>query len=140
MKKQLSLAIAICTILLAGGITACTQANSSATPQATSSPVSSVPSDPSPSSTATSTPSDTSQTGKPTDTERAQRREARRKQIEEVLTPEQVQQLQAKLKQGEKMQKALSELNLTTEQKTKIQIIFEKSYAKTPDSAPGKSQ
>lgn len=38
--------------------------------------------------------------------ERAQRREAMRKQIETVLTPEQSQQLQTKLQQGTRMREA----------------------------------
>jgi Spy/CpxP family protein refolding chaperone len=41
-----------------------------------------------------------------------------------------VKQFQVKLKQGEKMRKSLSDLVLTSEQKTKIQEIFKAARAK----------
>lgn len=58
-----------------------------------------------------------------------QKREAVRKQVEAVLTPDQVKELEAKLQQGEKMRRAVSSLNLTPEQKTKIDGIFKTAYA-----------
>jgi Spy/CpxP family protein refolding chaperone len=69
-----------------------------------------------------------SESNAPSAAERAQKRAAVRKQIEAVLTPEQVQQLESKLKQGEKMRKALRELNLQADQKTKIQDILKAAY------------
>ncbi|MER3475525.1 MAG: hypothetical protein C4287_01665, partial [Leptolyngbya sp. ERB_1_2] len=62
-------------------------------------------------------------------TERSKRREAVRKQVEAVLTQDQVQQLETKLQQGEKMRQALSEINLTADQKTKVQDILKTAYA-----------
>jgi Spy/CpxP family protein refolding chaperone len=64
----------------------------------------------------------------PSSAERAQKRAAVLKQIETVLTPEQIQQLQTKLKQGEKMRVALRELNLKEDQKTKIREILKAAY------------
>ncbi|MCW5314552.1 hypothetical protein GTQ43_12245 [Nostoc sp. KVJ3] len=60
--------------------------------------------------------------------ERAEKREAVRKQIEAVLTQDQVKELSTKLQQGERMRKAVLSLNLTAEQKTKIQDIFKTAY------------
>lgn len=73
-----------------------------------------------------------------------QKREAVRKQVEAVLTPDQVKDLEAKLQQGEKMRRAVSSLNLTPEQKTKIDEIFKTAYAHrekpTSDAAAKTSQ
>jgi Spy/CpxP family protein refolding chaperone len=52
-------------------------------------------------------------------------RQAIQTQIETVLTPDQVTQLHSKEQQGQKMREALSSLNLTADQKTKIQQIFQ---------------
>jgi hypothetical protein len=116
--KSPRIATSIAFILLSMGVVACNQTKSSDTAQTTTADVT------------TSTKADA------TKAEREQKREARRKQIEAVLTPEQVKQLQAKMKDGEKLRKALSSLDLTEEQKTKIQKIFEASRPKNP----GKSQ
>ncbi len=43
--------------------------------------------------------------------------------VRRVLTPAQKQDLETKLQQGQKMRQALSTLNLTSDQKTKIQEI-----------------
>jgi len=72
--------------------------------------------------------------------ERQQKREAVRKQIEAVLTPDQAKQLATKLQQGEKMRQALSELNLTADQKTKIQAIRKAAYPQQPKPSPEASQ
>jgi len=75
----------------------------------------------------------------PSDTQNAERqekREAVRKQIEAVLTPDQVKQLEAKLQQGEKMRQALSSLDLTADQKTKIQGILKAAYPQRQQPAP----
>ncbi len=78
-----------------------------------------------------------------------QKREAVRKQVEAVLTPDQVKELEAKLQQGEKMRRAVNSLNLTAEQKTKVQEIFKTAYAhrdktasekSTSDAAPSNAQ
>ncbi|MGV0105339.1 hypothetical protein [Nostoc sp. DSM 114167] len=73
--------------------------------------------------------SDTSTTNPAANTpERAHKREEIRKQVEAVLTPDQVKELSTKLQKGEKMRKAVFSLNLTAEQKTKIQDIFKTAY------------
>lgn len=71
--------------------------------------------------------------------ERAEKREAVRKQVEAVLTPDQVKQLSAKLQQGERMRKAVLSLNLTAEQKTKIQDIFKTAYPHRQGQSQDKS-
>lgn len=115
-------------------LTACNQASNPDTPTSPAA-MASTPSqaNSSPASTPSDTPQANSSTKPERDPEREQRREARRKQIEAVLTPDQVQQLQAKLKNGDKLRSAISSLNLTADQKTKIQIILEKSYEQTPE-------
>jgi hypothetical protein len=64
--------------------------------------------------------------------ERSRRREALRKQILAVLTPDQAKQLNSKLHAGEKTSQALSELNLTKEQKTQLHAIAKAAH---PQSA-----
>ena len=111
MKKTIATTFLLVTILV-GGITACNSSNSS----------------------------DASQSNASQSQERTQKREAVRKQIEAVLTPEQVQQLQTKLQQGEKMRQALSSLNLTPDQKTKIQEIYKANYAQRQKQSKDNSQ
>lgn len=121
--KPTAIATTIISALLLGGVlTACNQASPL---ENKTSPANAV--------------SNTPQANSSTSPEREQRREARRKQIEAVLTPDQVQQLQAKLKQGEKLRKAIDSLNLTADQKNKIQIVMEKSYEQTPNPSNDKS-
>ncbi len=73
-------------------------------------------------------------------TARQQRREKMRKELEAVLTADQAKQLEAKLQQGEKFRQALKELNLTADQKAKIQAIRKAAYAQfhqpSPESSP----
>lgn len=83
--------------------------------------------------------SGTPQSDKAQSPERAQRREAMRKQIEAVLTPEQSQQLQAKLQQGVKRREAMASLNLTPEQKTKIQDIMKSARSHREGQPPANS-
>ena len=144
--KPTAIATTIISALLLGGVlTACNQVSPPDNTQTSSATVAATTPQASPAPT--TTPSDTPQTSSSTtperdkarDKEREQRRNARRKQIEAVLTPDQVQQLQAKLKQGEKLRSAISSLNLTADQKTKIQIIMEKSYEQTPNPSNDKS-
>lgn len=112
IKKQIILPTLLLATILIGGITGCTSSKSPDVSQGgdgtkvsdtTNSPASNTPG-------------------------RAEKREAVRKQVEAVLTPDQVKQLSAKLQQGEKMRKAVLSLNLTAEQKTKIQEIFKTAY------------
>jgi Spy/CpxP family protein refolding chaperone len=136
--KPTAIATTIISALLLGGVlTACNQASSPDSSQTSPSPIASTISQAN--SSPATTPSDTPQANSSTTPEREQRREARRKQIEAVLTPDQVQQLQAKLKQGEKLRKAIDSLNLTADQKNKIQIVMEKSYEQTPNPSNDKS-
>jgi Spy/CpxP family protein refolding chaperone len=91
------------TSLLVGGITGCSESKSADD---------------------ASSQSNISQSNSDQAQNRSQRREALRKQVEAVLTVEQKQQFETKLKQGEKIREILPALNLTAEQKTKIQDIM----------------
>lgn len=118
MKRSLT------TLLLLGaiatsGITACSRSNTD-TPQADQ---------PSP-----------TEANAPQSEQRDQKRQEVRKQIEAVLTPEQAQQLKTKVQQGEKMRQALASLNLTDEQKSKIQAILKASRGQRPAQTPTTSQ
>jgi len=126
MKRPASITTIVFPLLLVGAIVACTPDKPSDTPQISPSP-------------ANSDRSDKSQSSSPKTKERDQRRESRRKQVEAILTPEQLQQLQTKLKQGEKFQSALSSLDLTTDQKNKLKMISDASQKKKPNSSPEKS-
>ena len=135
--------------LLVGSLSACTQSNASESTQpetTTTNPVSSAqPKADSTSSQAAqpvadaTTPASSAQP-KATNAERAHKREEVRKQVAAVLTPEQTQQLDTKVKGGEKMRKALSELNLTAEQKTKIKAILKAAYPGQQKQSETKSQ
>jgi Spy/CpxP family protein refolding chaperone len=50
--------------------------------------------------------------------------------LEAILTPEQMQNLQNKLNKGCRLQIASASLDLTTEQKTKMQMLFDVSSLK----------
>jgi Spy/CpxP family protein refolding chaperone len=117
IKKQIFVPTFLFTTILSGGITGCSGSKSS---DATSPDTSGSNVSQSSTSTTNSRKADTP--------ERAQKRQEIRQQIEAVLTPDQVKQLQGKLQQGEKMRKAVLSLNLTAEQKTKIQDIFKTAY------------
>jgi Spy/CpxP family protein refolding chaperone len=54
----------------------------------------------------------------------SQQRLAIRAKIKAVLTPTQVLQLETKMKDGRKMREALTEIELTADQKTKIKEIY----------------
>ncbi|MEH2320723.1 hypothetical protein [Nostoc sp.] len=118
IKKQIILPTLLLATILIGGMTGCNSSKSPDVSQGDNSGGTKV------SDTNTSAPSSP---GSNTP-ERAQKREAVRKQVEAVLTPDQVKELSAKLQQGEKMRKAVLSLNLTAEQKTKIQDIFKTAY------------
>ncbi|TAF88225.1 MAG: hypothetical protein EAZ49_17715 [Oscillatoriales cyanobacterium] len=62
------------------------------------------------------------------DAERAQKRKEVSEKLAKVLTAEQYKQLSAKLKSGEKMRQALTEINLTAEQKPKVKAILKEAY------------
>jgi len=134
--------------LLVGGLSACTQSNASEATQPDTTAANPVSSDQAKADSvssqaaqpvaATATPS--SAQPKATDAERAQKREELRKQVEAVLTPEQAQQLETKVKGGERMRKALSELNLTAEQKTKIKGILKAAYPRGQKQSQTSSQ
>ncbi len=149
MKRTKTLpAFLLVGTLLVGGLSACTQSNASEATQpdtTAANPVSSDQAKADSASTqtaqpvaATATPS--SAQPKATDAERAQKREEIRKQVEAVLTPELVQQLETKFKGGEKMRKALSDLNLTAEQKTKIKEILKTAYPRGQKQSQTSSQ
>ncbi len=115
IKKQIILPTLLFATILIGGMTGCSSSKSPDVSQAGDSGTK---------------VSDTSTTNPVSNTpDRAQKREEVRKQIEAVLTPDQVKELSTKLQQGEKMRKAVLSLNLTAEQKTKIQDIFKTAYS-----------
>ncbi|MEH1940406.1 MAG: hypothetical protein V7L01_09350 [Nostoc sp.] len=115
IKKQIILPTLLLATILIGGMTGCSSSKSPDVSQGDDSGTK---------------VSDTSTTNSPAANtpERAQKREEVRKQVEAVLTPDQVKELSTKLQQGEKMRKAVLSLNLTAEQKTKIQDIFKTAY------------
>ncbi|MEH1856107.1 MAG: hypothetical protein V7L11_31590 [Nostoc sp.] len=115
IKKQIILPTMLLATILIGGMTGCSNSKSPDVSQGDDSGTK---------------VSDTSTTNSPASNtpERAQKREEIRKQIEAVLTPDQVKELSGKLQQGEKMRKAVLSLNLTADQKTKIQDIFKTAY------------
>jgi flagellar basal body-associated protein FliL len=124
-------------VILVGSLSACTQSNTSEATQPETTAANPVNSGQQKADSTSSqaaqpvaeaaTPASSAQP-KATDAERAQKRDEVRKQVEAVLTPDEVQQLETKVKGGEKMRKALSELNLTAEQKTKIKDILKTAY------------
>ena len=77
---------------------------------------------------------------KASDAERAKKRDEVLTQVKAVLTDEQAQQLDTKVKGGEKMRKALSELNLTSEQKTKIKAILKAAYPREQNQSQRRSK
>ncbi|MEH2026009.1 hypothetical protein [Nostoc sp.] len=115
IKKQIILPTLLLATILIGGMTGCSSSKSPDVSQGDGSGTK-VSDTSTPNSPAANTP------------ERAQKREEVRKQVEAVLTPDQVKELSTKLQQGEKMRKAVLSLNLTAEQKTKIQDIFKTAY------------
>ncbi|MEH2129160.1 MAG: hypothetical protein V7K86_00520 [Nostoc sp.] len=126
IKKQIILPTLLFATIFIGGMTGCSSSKSPDVSQGGDSGTKV-------SDTSTTNPS-------PSNTpERAQKREAVRKQIEAVLTPDQVKELSAKLQQGEKMRKAVLSLNLTPEQKTKIQEIFKTAYPHRKGQSPDNS-
>jgi Spy/CpxP family protein refolding chaperone len=60
------------------------------------------------------------------------RREETRNQVKAVLTPEQIKELDSKMQAGEKMRQALTSINLSTDQKTKIEAIYQAMRANRP--------
>ncbi|MEH2192875.1 MAG: hypothetical protein V7K98_09565 [Nostoc sp.] len=117
IKKQIILPTLLFATILIAGMTGCTSSKSPDVSQGDNSGTKV-------SDTNTSAPN----TPGANTPERAKKREAVRQQVEAVLTPDQVKELSAKLQQGEKMRKAVFSLNLTAEQKTKIQDIFKTAY------------
>ena len=119
IKKQVILPTLLFATILIAGMTGCTSSKSADVSQGDNGGTNVA-------DTNTSTQS-SARTNTP---ERAQKREAVRREVEAVLTPDQVKELSAKLQQGEKMREAVLSLNLTAEQKTKIQDIFKTAYSR----------
>ncbi|WP_293330811.1 hypothetical protein [Microcoleus sp. CAWBG58] len=72
--------------------------------------------------------------------ERAQKRKEVSKKLAKVLTVEQYKELNAKLKSGEKMRKALTEINLTAEQKPKVKAIIKDLYPRAAQNLQKSSE
>jgi len=115
--KKYAIPLALSALVLVG-ITACKRSDSASTAPQTDSTQTNAP----------ASSQDNSQAKAYQTTERSKKREAVRKQVEAVLTQDQVQQLETKLQQGEKMRQALSEINLTADQKTNVQDILKTAY------------
>ncbi|MBH8576211.1 hypothetical protein I8752_25110 [Nostocaceae cyanobacterium CENA369] len=128
LKKQIIAPTFLLATILIAGITGCTGSNSPNVSQGDNS------------GTNVSENAPTTNNSKPDRQERAQNRQAVLKQIETVLTPDQTKQLEAKLQQGEKMRQALSSLNLTADQKTKIQDILKTAYPHRQRQSKNNSQ
>ncbi|MEG3863994.1 hypothetical protein [Microcoleus sp. herbarium12] len=75
---------------------------------------------------------------KMSDAERAQKRKEVSEKLSKVLTLEQYKSLNTKLKSGEKMRQALTEINLTAEQKPKVKAILKEAYPRAAQNV-GKS-
>jgi hypothetical protein len=138
MKKYTTGILVVAAALFLGSLTACSPSKTTATSPtsvvASATPVASAPAaELKPSSTPTPTPG-ASHAKEYEKLERTRKRAEVQKKIEAFLTQDQVKQFDSKLQQGEKMRQALSGLNLTTEQNTKIQEVF-KSGHKNSDKA-----
>lgn len=125
MSKRPAIALSLMlSALLLAGMTACNRADSDR-PQAAA-PVK----PPAPETTSRAEPPQS----------RQERRAAIRRQIETVLTPDQIKQLATKMPPGARIHQVLAELNLTADQKAKVQEIFKAAWAKrqkaTPAAAP----
>jgi Spy/CpxP family protein refolding chaperone len=70
--------------------------------------------------------------------EAMKRREETRNQVKAVLNPEQTKELETKMQAGEKMRQALTSINLTTDQKTKIDGIYQAMRANHKAESPAK--
>ena len=128
IKKQIILPTLLLATILIGGMTGCTSSKSPDVSQGEDSGT----------KVSNTNASATNSPGANTP-QSAEKREAVRKQVEAVLTPDQVKQLSAKLQQGERMRKAVLSLNLTAEQKTKIQDIFKTAYPHRKGQSQNKS-
>lgn len=67
--------------------------------------------------------------------ERSQRRLAMQTKIKAILTPAQIQQLDTKLKAGDKMREAMKTIDLTADQKAKMQEIYQAARAEREKSS-----
>ncbi len=81
-----------------------------------------------------------SQKPKLSDAERAQKRKEVSQKLAKVLTAEQYKELNAKLKSGKKMRKALTEINLTAEQKPKVKAIIKDLYPRAAQNLQKSSE
>lgn len=120
MKRQ-TIAATFLAAAMMMGISACGQSNSAQAPQSDT--------------TTAASPAGQANAATPDQkAERAKKRAEVRKQIEGVLTKEQLQQFQAKVQGGEKMRQALKEVNLTADQQTKIQDILKAAYPRQQET------
>lgn len=72
--------------------------------------------------------------------DRVQRRLAMQNKIKAILTPAQVQQLDAKIKDGDKMRTAMKTIDLTTDQQAKIKEIYQSARAERKQSSEENGQ
>lgn len=134
MKKYLAIPLVLAAIAL-GGITACNRSTPQADSTQTPAQTNSTQANSTQSTTDNTASTGSSQSKAYQTTERKHKREGVRKQIEALLTQDQVKQLETKLQQGEKMRQAVTELNLTPEQNTKVQALLKTAYANRQKSA-----
>ncbi len=128
IKKQIIAPTLLFATILLGGLVGCS--DSSKSPEAVN---------PDASGTKVSQSTTTPSSSKPDSAERAQKREEMLKKIEPILKPDQVKQLKEKLQKGEKLRKALYSLDLSPDQKTKIQDIFKAAYPNSLGEGKSKS-
>ncbi len=121
MKKQQLFTPALLVLVLLTGLASC---KSSGNPQSSEQPKTEQAVIPSPENSAGG--------NKIRSPEAQKRREEIRNQIKAVLTPEQVKQLETQMQGGEKMRQVLTSLNLTADQKTKIEAIYKTARANRP--------
>ena len=118
MKKQQIIASLLLAIVLMTGLAGCKSSENSSSSEQTKT------------EQAATTSTENSTEGKKTRSPDAQkRREEIRAKIKALLTPEQVQKLDSKMQAGEKMRQALTGINLTADQKTKIDAIYKTARA-----------
>ena len=131
MNKQQIITPLFLSIILLAGITGCKSSDSQ--PKATEN---------------SSSPSEVNSAGdnqarwrslsKRESPEAMKRREETRNQVKAILTPEQIKELDSKMQAGEKMRQALTSVNLSTDQKTKIEGIYQAMRANRKAESPAK--
>jgi Spy/CpxP family protein refolding chaperone len=123
MNKQQIIAPLFISMILLAGITGCKGSDNQ--PKATE-------------SSSSSSEVNSGGNNKARSPEELKRREETRNQIKAILNPAQIKELETKMQSGEKMRQALTSINLTTDQKTKIDGIYQAMRANRKAASPAK--